>query len=128
MTEQTLTIRAFEEPGRHVLVLNGELDIAGVPAFESAAEQLLGLGAVELLVDIGEVRFIDSIGVRAILNLKAMCAKLRCEFTMTHGSEHGERIFELTRLLDHLPFRARKPERFRREIELGQDGGAPPTP
>lgn len=128
MTEQTLTIRAFEEPGRHVLVLNGELDIAGVPAFEAAAEQLLGLGAVELFVDIGEVRFIDSIGVRAILNLKTTCAKLRCEFTMTHGSEHGERTFELTRLLDHLPFRARKPERFRRGIELGQSGGAPPTP
>ena len=121
MTEQTLTIRAFEEPGRHVLVLSGELDMAGAPAFERAAEQLRRLGAYEMLVDITDVAFIDSIGVRAILTVKAACARDRCEFTMTHGSEHGERIFELTRLLDHLPFRAPKVERFRREIELRPD-------
>ncbi len=118
MTEQTLTIRAFEEPGRHVLVLSGELDMAGAPAFEAAAARLHGLGAAEMLVDISDVGFIDSVGVRSILTVKAACAKAGCEFTMTHGSEHGERIFELTRLLEHLPFRAPKEERFRREIEL----------
>jgi len=125
MTEQTLTIRAFEEPARHVLVLDGELDIAGAPAFEAAAARLRELGAVEILVDISDVGFIDSIGVRSILTVKAACARDRCEFTMTHGSEHGERIFELTRLLDHLPFRAPKEDRFRREIELepDSDGG-----
>ena len=123
MNQPSLTIRAFEEPGRHVLVLRGELDMAGVPAFEDAAARVCELGRGELLVDISDVAFIDSTGVRAILKVKAACERIGCEFSMTHAGEQGERLFELTRLLDHLPFRSReRPERFRREIELWPDG------
>ncbi len=126
MDEPSLTIRAFEEPGTHVLVLGGELDLAGVPAFEAAAVELCELGGGRLLVDISDVAFIDSTGVRAILQVKAACEQRSCEFTMTHAREQGEKLFELTRLLEHLPFRSRdRPERFRREIQLrsgGQDG------
>ena len=118
MNEQTLTIRAYEEPGRYVLALGGELDMEGVPAFEAAATRLCGMGRGELLVDISDVAFIDSSGVRAILAIKAGCERHACEFTMTHAGDHGDRVFELTRLLDHLPFRARRPERFRRPIDL----------
>ncbi len=126
MNQPSLTIRAYEEPARHVLVLAGELDMAGAPAFEAAATKLSELGRGELLVDISDVAFIDSMGVRAILKVKAECEKSECEFSMTHAGEQGEKLFELTRLLDHLPFRSReRPERFRREIELWPDGSAP---
>ena len=118
MDQQSLTIEAFEEPGRYVLSLAGELDMAGAPDFEAAATRLCSMGRGELLVDISEVRFIDSTGVRAILAIKATCDRHACEFTMTHAGDHGDRVFELTRLLDHLPFRARRPERFRREVQL----------
>jgi anti-anti-sigma factor len=125
MNQQSLTIQAFEEPGRYVLTLGGELDLAGVAAFEAAATRLAGMGQGELLVDITDVSFIDSNGVRAILAVKAGCEKRQCAFSMTHGSESAERIFELTKLLDHLPFRRRQVERFRREIELWpEDSGA----
>jgi anti-sigma B factor antagonist len=123
MNEPSLTIRGYEEPGRHVLVLAGELDMAGVPRFEAAAVQLCELGRGELLVDISDVAFIDSTGVRAILQVKAACERRNCEFSMTHAGEQGERLFEVTRLLEHLPFRSRsRPQRFRREIELWPDG------
>ncbi len=126
MNQQSLTIRAYEEPGRYVLELEGELDMAGVPAFEAAATRLSTLGRGELLVDISDVAFIDSMGVRAILAIKATCAEHSCEFSMTHAGDHADRIFELTRLLDHLPFRGRRPERFRREIDLSEASAAPP--
>ena len=116
-----LTMSAFEEPGRRVLVLEGELDVAGADRFEAAAEQLCDMGAGELIVDISDVSFIDSVGVRAVLAVKARCTARACEFSMTHASGQAGHVFELTRLLDHLPFRARRPERFRREIELGPD-------
>ena len=125
MKQQSLTIRAYEEPGRYVLTLGGELDIAGVPAFEAAATRLSQLGRGELLVDISDVAFIDSTGVRAILSIKAACQRHACEFSMTHAGDHGDRVFELTKLLDHLPFRARRPERFRREIDLWPDAAGP---
>ena len=118
MSSLPLSIRAFEEPGRHVLVLTGELDIAGVQRFEEAAEQLCAMRPAELIVDITDVGFIDSVGVRAVLAVKGRCAQRGIEFSMTHASEQAGHVFELTKLLDHLPFRARREERFRREIEL----------
>ncbi|MEA2214809.1 MAG: anti-sigma factor antagonist [Solirubrobacteraceae bacterium] len=118
MNQQSMTIRAYEEPSRYVLELGGELDMAGVPPFEAAATRLCELGAREMLVDISDVSFIDSTGIRAILAIKATCERHSCEFTMTHAGEQGDRVFELTRLLDHLPFRNRRPARFRRELDL----------
>jgi anti-anti-sigma factor len=130
MNQQSLTIQAFEEPGRYVLTLGGELDLAGVAAFEAAATRLAGMGQGELLVDISDVSFIDSNGVRAILAVKAGCEERQCGFSMTHGSESAERVFELTKLLHHLPFRRRRIERFRREIALwpGDDGASVEEP
>lgn len=116
-----LKMRAFEEPGRVVLELDGELDMAGAAAFERAATRLCEMGAQDLIVDISRVAFIDSMGVRAVLAVKERCARHGCEFSVTHASEQVHRVFELTRLLEHLPFRARRDERFRREIDLDLD-------
>jgi anti-sigma B factor antagonist len=127
MSQQSLTMRAYEEPNRYVLALDGELDLTGVPAFEAAARRLCELGAREMLVDISDVGFIDSTGIRAILAIKATCERHSCEFTMTHAGEQGNRVFELTRLLEHLPFRHSRPERFRRELDLWGGEGGPPA-
>jgi anti-sigma B factor antagonist len=125
MDQQSLTIRAYEEPSRYILSLAGELDAAGAPEFEAAATRLCSMGRGELLVDISDVRSIDSTGVRAILAIKAICERHSCGFAMTHAGDRGDRVFELTRLLSHLPFRARPPERFRREIELWPEVSEP---
>jgi anti-sigma B factor antagonist len=125
MDQQSMTIRAYEEPSRYILSLAGELDMAGAPEFEAAATRLCSMGRGELLVDISDVRFIDSTGVRAILAIKATCDRHSCEFTMTHAGDHGDRVFELTRLLSHLPFRGSPPERFRREIEVWPEVSEP---
>ena len=119
MADDALLIRAYEEPDRHVLVLSGELDMCGAPEFEAAALRLCELGARELLVDISEIGFIDSSGLRAILTVKAACEEHACLFSMTHGSGQAERLFELTRLVDRLPFRKSAARRAaRREIRV----------
>ncbi len=121
MVDDALSIRAYEESDRHVLVLSGELDLSGVEAFLAAAEQLCDLGAREILVDITDVEFIDSTGLRAILAAKAECEERSCRFSMTHGTGQAERLFELTRLIDRLPFRKSGLTRPRREIELHRE-------
>ncbi len=52
MPDDALSIRAYEEADRYVLVLSGELDMSGVGRFMDAAQQLCDLGARDLLVDI----------------------------------------------------------------------------
>lgn len=118
MADDALTIRAYEESDRYVLVLSGELDMSGVAAFEAAAVRLCGLGAGEVLVDITKIDFIDSSGLRAILTVKAACEERGCRFSMSHGSGQAEKLFELTRLVERLPFRKSGVTRQRREIEL----------
>jgi anti-anti-sigma factor len=121
MSDEQLTISAYREPDRCVLEVKGELDIATVAAFEGAVRGLCERGAGALLVDISEVAFIDSTGLRAVLEVKGICEAAGCELTMTHGSEQVTRVFELTRLIDRLPFRkrAREPsERERTPIDL----------
>jgi anti-sigma B factor antagonist len=119
---ELLRIRAYEEPDRYVLALSGELDISTVATFEDAALRLCRLGAKEVLFDISEVDFIDSTGLRAILTIKATCEEHSCLFTMTHGSRQANRLFELTRLAERLPFRRRERARPRREIQLWGEG------
>jgi anti-sigma B factor antagonist len=121
MAEEALVIRAYEESDRYVLVLSGELDMSGVAAFESAAVRLCELGAGEVLVDITKIDFIDSTGLRAILTVKAACEQRGCHFSMSHGSGQPERLFELTRLVERLPFRKSGVTRQRREIDLFQE-------
>jgi len=119
--DDALSIRAYEESDRHVLVLCGELDLGGIEPFMAAAQQLCDLGAREILVDITEVQFIDSSGLRAILAAKAECEERHCRFSMTHGTGQAERLFELTRLIERLPFRKSGLTRPRREIELDRE-------
>ena len=121
MPDDALSIRAYEESDRYVLVLSGELDLTGIEPFLAAAHQLCDLGAREILVDITEVEFIDSSGLRAILAAKAECEERFCHFSMTHGRGQAERLFELTRLIERLPFRKSGLTRPRREIELDRE-------
>lgn len=92
--------------------------MGGVPAFKAAAARLCDMGARDLLVDITELGFVDSSGLRAILEVKDTCTKQSVHFSMTHGSGQAEKLFELTRLVDRLPFRKSGRTRPRREIEL----------
>ncbi len=121
MAADALTIRAYEESDRYVLVLSGELDMSGAPAFEAAAIRLCALRAGEVLVDITEISFIDSSGLGAILAVKAACEERGCSFSMTHGSGQAEKLFELTRLIERLPFRRSGIARERREIDLSAE-------
>ncbi len=118
MADDPLTIRAYEESDRYVLELSGELDMGGVATFEAAAVRLCGLGADEVLVDITKIDFIDSSGLRAILLVKSACEERGCRFAMSHGSGQAEKLFEVTRLVDRLPFRKSGVTRQRREIDL----------
>jgi anti-sigma B factor antagonist len=118
INDQSLKISAYEEPDRYILILGGELDLAGVPAFEAAVTRLCEMGAEELLVDISDLGFIDSTGLRAILEVKAACEERSCVFSMTHAQENVDHLFELTRLIDRLSFRTRRHEQPRREIAL----------
>jgi anti-sigma B factor antagonist len=83
-----------------VLVVRGELDVAVGGAFVAAVNEALGADPApsQVVIELGEVEFIDSSGLRALLQLQ---------------QEHGDRVqigdvspavrrlFELTGTLEH---------------------------
>jgi anti-anti-sigma factor len=89
----------------HRLLLAGELDMATAPALEARVAGLCAEGAGEIVLDLGELAFMDSTGLRAILATRELCAGYGCELALMPGSGSVQKVFQLAGLLDKLPFR-----------------------
>lgn len=62
---------ADPEPGQVVLHLRGDLDLASVDELQAAVRGALdGHGGANLVLDLRELRFVDSSGVRVVLDLR----------------------------------------------------------
>jgi anti-anti-sigma factor len=89
----------------HTLLLSGELDLATSPSLASAVGRLCTEGAGEIIIDMRGLLFIDSTGIRTILQAVDLCARHECELALIRGSASTQRLFELTGLDEKLPFR-----------------------
>jgi anti-anti-sigma factor len=105
-TARSFTIREAGPHDRRRLRIAGELDVASAEALDAALCRLCGEGIREIEVDLREIDFIDSSGLRAILLAKDMCAKRGTEFFLVPG-EHPQqrRLFEITGVLDRFRWR-----------------------
>jgi anti-anti-sigma factor len=94
------------EPHRETIRVTpvGELDIASATELGREVEQLVGSGFGQVLIDLRELTFIDSMGLRLLLRLNASA---RCDgwrLSLIQGPEAVSRMFALTATLDRLPF------------------------
>jgi anti-anti-sigma factor len=91
--------------GRHALVLTGEMDMASCPHLNAALAHICTGEANAVVLDLRKVAFIDSTGIKTILDAKKLSEQNGCEFSLIPGRAAVQRIFEVCGLLDHLPFR-----------------------
>ncbi len=87
--------------------VSGEVDLQTTPMLEAAVMEACAVAtAIEL--DLHEVSFIDSTGIRAVLSIKTLCGQRGVELLLVpsrHEAPH--RTFELAGVLDLLPWRSR---------------------
>jgi anti-sigma B factor antagonist len=103
---QQLELRESEaDGGRRTLTLVGELDIASVPALQSAVERMCSDATTSITLDLRGLTFIDSTGLAAIVLASKVCDTNGYEFALIRGAASTQRLFELTGLIDVLPFR-----------------------
>lgn len=88
----------------HRLVLSGELDMVSSADLEAAISLLCKEGAHALVLDLSRLTFMDIMGLRMVLFAKELCEWHRCEFGLVPGPASVQRIFELTNLLEEMPF------------------------
>jgi anti-sigma B factor antagonist len=97
--------RAADDGGR-LLAPAGELDIASVDALNAAVSRVCSDGVPSLTLDLRGLSFIDSTGLAAIVLASRLCDTSGLGFSLIPGSPATQRLFEMTGLLDALPFRA----------------------
>ena len=82
----------------------GELDIDTMPILRAWCARLRGDGMRHLVVDLRQLEFIDSSGVRCILDLASEARLDGFSLALIPGSRAVQRVFELTGTTTALPF------------------------
>ena len=91
---------------RHTLRLSGALDMASATGLNEALLRLSADGTQAITLDLTNLEFMDSTGLYAILSAKELCQRHEYEFSLIQGPASIRRLFEVTGLLDSLPFQA----------------------
>ena len=102
---QAFELKDVVSGGTHTLVITGELDMATSPEVQ-AVIVACAASARRLTLDLSQLTFMDSTGLSLILEAHELCQDSGAEFVLIPGPEHVQRVFEITGLLDRLPFRS----------------------
>lgn len=90
--EQFAVTREVEDGGVRIRLF-GELDLATVPLFESRFD---GAADGAIVLDLGELTFIDAAGLRAVLSAEAQAREKHQSLILMDGSLPVRKLFELT--------------------------------
>jgi anti-anti-sigma factor len=89
-----------------VLTLHGDLDLSSVDQVTARLDALRAAGEPALL-DLDELDFMDSSGLRMVLDAASASDADGWRFSLTHGPAQVRRLFEATCVTDRLPIVAR---------------------
>ncbi len=89
--------------GHHTLLLGGELDMSNADQLETVIRRLCVDGITGLVVDLTQLTFMDSTGLRAILCSYGLCQEHGCPFLVRPGHSAARRLLEVSGTLDVLP-------------------------
>ncbi len=98
----SLTVRSEHEDGVWIIELIGELDLDGAPRLEEELRAAEAGDAASIVVDLGQLEFIDSTGLRLLVMAADRAAPGR--FSLLRGPKQVHRVFEITDMVDRLPF------------------------
>ncbi len=95
--ENLSTFRADvrEDDGAVVITARGELDLVGAPRLLQA---LPSEGTTPVVLDLREVGFMDSSGLRSLLEARQACADAGRDFAIARPSDAVTRVLELVDL------------------------------
>ena len=105
----SLAIVAHEAGATVSIQLHGECDLAALPAIRQAISEALDAGPECIVLDLSRLRFIDSSGLHATIELSNRSAAQKTRLVIIPGPPTVQRIFEISGVLDKLPFIGKVP-------------------
>ncbi len=91
-----LSIRGEKEDSADVLVMSGELDLASAGMLDTAIAELCTDGSSRIVLEMAELSFMDSTGLRSILVGEEICRVNECELLIGSLSPQVTRLFEVS--------------------------------
>jgi anti-sigma B factor antagonist len=98
-TLNQLTIAISLGPDRARVFLRGEFDLATAPLLHKRIDDLLagnGQHRSLMLIDLAEVTFCDSSGLRVLLQIGDRCQRVGTTLRITNVPANIHRVFEIT--------------------------------
>lgn len=99
--EQRLTVQETLDDGQIVLSLAGELDPHTASTLQDVLDRVLADDSSSLLLDLTELKFIDSSGLRVLIDAHRTLSEGGRELVVRNPSSTARRLFEITKLDDH---------------------------
>jgi anti-anti-sigma factor len=99
-----LTIRSSRQDDEHVVALCGELDLGCTEAVQEEMQRVEQTDAARIIVDLSALEFMDSSGLRAMLQIAARSRASGDRVAFVRGSPVVQRLFEITGTESRLPF------------------------
>jgi anti-sigma B factor antagonist len=99
-----LTISSQREGDVHVIELTGELDLATADELERELLRVEATDAASIVIDLAGLRFMDSSGIRVMIAADTRSRADSERLMLLRGPDAVQRIFELTGVIDLLPF------------------------
>jgi anti-anti-sigma factor len=88
----------------YLVRLFGDFDITGFKQFDEELRRIQSNGRPSVTLDLRELTFIDSSGIRAILQADTRARALEKRLRLVAGPERVHRLFQITRLDHQLEF------------------------
>jgi anti-sigma B factor antagonist len=92
------------EPDRERITLHvlGEIDIATAGDMEDPLLDLLDSGFETIVLDLREVTFLDSSGIRVLINSHQYAQECAARLSIVVGTSRSREVLELSGAIDHL--------------------------
>ena len=103
MDDLRLTVEVdTSTPDEARLRMRGDVDVAADDTLAAAYQAAADAGATRIVLDFGDVGYINSTGIALIVRLLAEARRDHREVLAVGLSEHYREIFRITRLSDYL--------------------------
>jgi anti-sigma B factor antagonist len=100
--DKHLRIELRSGQDRVVLALHGELDLVGAPLLQGEVESAAVEGAPLIVLDLEDLQFMDSSGLRVILSAHERARARGQTFALTRGSQQVQRLLSIAGVTGHL--------------------------
>jgi anti-sigma B factor antagonist len=97
-----LELRTEQDQGVPRLVLSGELDLASAGELDASLKQLESSEPPILVLDLRELEFMDSTGLRSVIAADARARDRGARLVVVRAPGEVDRVFSLTRMDQHL--------------------------